>query len=93
MVLSLHCCVHQCLHLTGVQELAASASWHSFSGVLATLHSKAALLLAEEAMAEAPEGDGVLGSGLQAMNRVATVVGTAFDSFVEVRCMLVGACR
>ena len=54
--------------------------------MFATLHSKAALLLAEEALpAAAPEGDGVLGSGLQAMNRVATVVGTALDSFVEVR--------
>ena len=39
-------------------------------------------------MAEAPERDGVLGSGLHAMNRVATVVGTALDSFVEVRFML-----
>ena len=59
-------------------------SWN-LSGVFATLHSKAALLLAEEAMSEAPaELDGVLGSGLQAMNRVATVVGTALDSFVEV---------
>ena len=69
-----------------MQEFAAPASWHSLSGVLATLHSKAALLLAEGAIAEAPERDGVLGSGLQAMNRVATVVGTALDSFVEVRC-------
>lgn len=81
------------LRLTRAQELPASASWHSLSGVFATLHSKASLLLAEEAMAEAPERDGMLGSGLQAMNRVATVVGTALDSFVEVRYMLVGACR
>ena len=81
------------LRLTLAQELPASAPWHSLSGVFATLHSKAALLLAEEAMAEAPEVDGVLGSGLQAMNRVATAVGTALDSFVEVRCMLVSACR
>jgi hypothetical protein len=81
------------LRLTRAQELPASAPWHSLSGVFATLHSKASLLLAEEAMAEAPERDGVLGSGLQAMNRVATVVGTALDSFVEVRCTLVGACR
>ena len=66
---------------------AAGPSWATnLSGVFATLHSKAALLLAEEALpAAAAEGDGVLGSGLQAMNRVAAVVGTALDSFVEVR--------
>ena len=56
--------------------------------MLATLHSKAALLLAEEVPPEAPVHDSVLGSGLQAMNRVATVVGTALDSFVEVRCRM-----
>ena len=56
------------------------------SGVLAQLHSKAALLLAEEALPAAPpDGDGVLGSGLLAMNRVATVVGSALDSFVVAR--------
>jgi hypothetical protein len=87
------CCLHSKSSLSPAQELPASASWHSLSGVLATLHSKASLLLAEEAMAEAPERDGMLGSGLQAMNRVATVVGTALDSFVEVRCELVGISR
>ena len=68
--------------MTRLQESSASASWN-LGGVLATLHSKAALLLAEEGPSEAPLHDGVLGT---AMNRVAAVFGTALDSIVEVRC-------
>ena len=87
------CCANAPAERNGLprsaQDAAAAAgpSWATnLSGVFATLHSKAALLLAEEALpAAAADGDGVLGSGLLAMNRVATVVGTALDSFVEVR--------
>ena len=50
------------------------------------MHSRAALLLAEEALPAAP--DGVLGSGLQALNRVAS----ALDSFVEVCLRLCAWC-
>jgi hypothetical protein len=67
-------------------EQEAAGAWN-FSGVLASLHTRASALLAEEAAHDAggATAGGVLGSGLEAMGRVAAVVGTAIDSIVEAR--------
>ena len=75
--------------LSPTQASTLAAPWN-LSGVLATLQSRASALLTEdgplfEAAPHASAATAALGTGLDAMGRVAAVVGIAIDSFVEVR--------
>lgn len=70
-------------------QAGAAGAWN-LSGVLSSLQSRASALLTDDGALfdAAPARDasgGVLGTSLEAVSRVAAVVGTALDGFVEAR--------